>query len=94
MQRTPVIVRNIAGMPEIIQESGGYTYDTDHQLLAAMDKLLSDAEHRNRVGANGYRALKQKWTPDAHLQSYFALIDEIATARSHLLEKKEANFAV
>ena len=41
MQQTPVIVRNIGGMPEIIQESGGgFAYDTDQQLLMAMDELL------------------------------------------------------
>jgi glycosyltransferase involved in cell wall biosynthesis len=70
MQQTPVIVRNIGGMPEIIQESGGFAYDADQQLLMAMDGLLSDAAYRNRLGANGYRALKQKWTADAHLKSF------------------------
>ena len=95
MQQTPVIVRNIGGMPEIIQESGGgFAYDTDQQLLMAMDELLRDAVYRNRLGANGYRALKQKWTADAHLKSYLALIDEIATARGDLSRKTEPTFAV
>ena len=41
MQQTPVIVRNIGGMPEIIQESGGgFAYDTDQQLLMAMDRTI------------------------------------------------------
>jgi len=95
MQRTPAIVRNIGGMPEIIQESaGGFAYDTDQQLLMAMDELLSDPAYRNRLGANGYRALKQKWSADAHLKSYFALIAEIATARGDLSRKTEPTFAV
>jgi glycosyltransferase involved in cell wall biosynthesis len=95
MQQTPVIVRNIGGMPEIIQESGGgLMYDTDQELLTAMDQLLNDPCYRDRLGASGHKALEQKWSADAHLKSYFALIDEIATARSDLSRKTEPTFAV
>ena len=95
MQQTPVIVRNIGGMPEIIQESGGgLKYDTDQELLTAMDQLLNDSCYRDRLGASGHKALKQKWTADAHLKAYFTLIDEIATARGVLSRKTEPTFAV
>jgi glycosyltransferase involved in cell wall biosynthesis len=95
MQRTPAIVRNIGGMPEIIQESGGgFMYDTDQELLTAMDQLLTDPSYRNRLGACGHKAFEQKWSADAHLKSYFALINEIATARGDLSRKTEPTFAV
>jgi glycosyltransferase involved in cell wall biosynthesis len=95
MQRTPAIVRNIGGMPEIIQESGGgLKYDTDQELLTAMDQLLNDPCYRDRLGVSGHKALGQKWSADAHLKSYFALIDEIATARGDLSRKTEPSLAV
>jgi glycosyltransferase involved in cell wall biosynthesis len=82
MQRTPAIVRNIGGMPEIIQESGGgYIYETDQQLVGAMEALLGDSSHRNLLGARGYEAFTKKWTADAYLASYFGLIRKIAAAR-------------
>jgi glycosyltransferase involved in cell wall biosynthesis len=82
-QRTPVIVRNLGGMPETVQESGGgLIYDTDEELLAAMDQLLADSAYRRRLGLLGHTALEKKWTADAHLQRYFELIGEIAASRS------------
>jgi len=78
LQRTPAIVRNIGGMPEIIQESGGgFVYDTEPELIHAMEKLMSDSSHRNRLGESGFRTLREKWTVDAHMKSYLGLIRQI-----------------
>ena len=83
MQRTPVIVRNIGGMPEIIQESGGgFIYDSEEDLLAAMDRFLADSSCRDDLGRRGYEALKGKWSAEDHLARYFELIDHIASRRS------------
>ena len=82
LQRTPVIVRNIGGMPEIIQESGGgFVYETDQDLVMAMEQLITDVAYRDRLGACGHSALYKKWTADAHLTSYLGLIGQIAAAR-------------
>jgi glycosyltransferase involved in cell wall biosynthesis len=88
MHCTPAIVRNIGGMPEIIQESGGgVIYETDQQLVGAMEALLSDSSRRNLLGARGYEAFTKKWTADAYLASYFGLIRKIAAARDALSAK-------
>jgi glycosyltransferase involved in cell wall biosynthesis len=78
-QRTPVIVRNLGGMPEYAQESsGGLIYDTEEELVAAMERLLEDPSYRRELGFRGYRAYLEKWTPEAHVKQYLALIDGIA----------------
>jgi glycosyltransferase involved in cell wall biosynthesis len=78
-QTTPVIVRNLGGMPEIIEESGGgFVYETEEELVAAMDQLLADLSFRDEVGRRGYQAYQRNWTAEAHLERYFALIGEIA----------------
>jgi glycosyltransferase involved in cell wall biosynthesis len=78
-QKTPAIVRNLGGMPEIIEESGGgFVYETEEELVAGMDQLLADPSYRRQVGWRGYQAYQQNWTPEAHLKRYFALIGEIA----------------
>lgn len=81
-QRTPAIVRNIGGILEIIEGSGGgFIYNTDGELVTAMDQLLADSSYRDRLGARGYDTYQQEWTAEAHLQRYIALIREIAETR-------------
>jgi glycosyltransferase involved in cell wall biosynthesis len=76
-------VRNLGGMPETIQESGGgVIYDTEQELIEAMDRLLQDPLYRQKLGLNGYNAYRKKWTPEAHLKRYFELIEETAAIRA------------
>ena len=81
-QRTPTIVRNLGGMPEIIEESGGgFVYDTEEELVAALGQLLADPSYRRELGLRGYQTYQRSWTPEAHLERYFGLIGEIAQRR-------------
>jgi glycosyltransferase involved in cell wall biosynthesis len=81
-QHTPAIVTNLGGMPEMIQESGGgFVYNTDAELLAAMDQLLADPSRRRDMGVRGYEAYQRNWTAKAHLQGYLALIHQVAATR-------------
>ena len=84
--QAPVIVRNLGGMPEIIEESGGgFVYDTEEELVAAMDQLLENPSRRRELGLCGYQAYQRQWTAEAHLRRYFELIRDIAAARSQPL---------
>jgi glycosyltransferase involved in cell wall biosynthesis len=77
--QTPAIVRRRGGMPELVDESGGgFVYETEEELAAAMEKLM-DPSCRHRLGSQGYDAYQKNWTPEIHLESYFALIDQIAS---------------
>ena len=79
-QSTPAIVRNNGGMPKIIEESGGgFVYDTEKELVSAMDQLSSNQNLRDKMGRRGYDALRQKWQPERHIQRYLELIDQFAT---------------
>jgi glycosyltransferase involved in cell wall biosynthesis len=84
-QQTPAIVRNLGGMAEVIEESrGGFVYDTKEELIAAMDRLLSDPSYRQELGRQGYEAYLQNWTAEAHLKQYFELIHKIATGTARV----------
>ena len=83
-QQTPALVRNLGAMPEMIEESGGgLVYDTDAELVAAMDSLLIDASRRRELGLQGHQAYLRNWTTEVHLQHYFALIREIAATKAN-----------
>jgi glycosyltransferase involved in cell wall biosynthesis len=81
-QRTPVIVADHGGMPEMLEESGGgFVYRTNQELLDAMDQLVASPSLRDELGQRGYSTLQREWTAEAHLRRYLSLIDELAGRR-------------
>jgi glycosyltransferase involved in cell wall biosynthesis len=77
--KAPLIARNRGGLTEIITESdGGLLFTDEEELLAAVERLAGSSALRTSLGENGYRAFVAKWSPEAHLKSYFELIDRIA----------------
>lgn len=77
-QQTPVIARNLGGMKEIIEESsGGALYNSEEELMAAIDQMLADPIYRREMGMHGYEAYQRNWTVDAYLNRYFDLINKI-----------------
>jgi glycosyltransferase involved in cell wall biosynthesis len=77
----PVIVRNLGGMPELVEGGGGLVYDTDEGLLAAMDQLVENPALRSELGQRGFQTYLRQWTVEAHLNKYLKLIEDIASAR-------------
>ena len=79
---TPVIVRNIGGMPKIIAESGGgVAFDDEEHLLEAIDRLIADPHLRRRLGQQGRAAFHQRWTADVHVPQYLSLITRLLESR-------------
>lgn len=81
---TPVIVQDQGGMPELVRESGGgYVYGSDEELVAAMDSLLHDEEHRRSLGYAALNSYREKWTAEKHLDAYLALIEELTVRKNN-----------
>jgi glycosyltransferase involved in cell wall biosynthesis len=85
-QQTPVICRHLGGIPEYVQESGGgLTFETNEQLVAAMDGMIENPSLRRQLGQRGYHVYLRQWTAEAHLNRYLGLVREIAAARGRRL---------
>jgi glycosyltransferase involved in cell wall biosynthesis len=81
-QGTPVLVRNLGGMPELARDSGGgIVYSTNEELESGLDRLLDDPSCRAELAARGHAAYQRLWTTEPHLERYFGLIHEIAARR-------------
>jgi glycosyltransferase involved in cell wall biosynthesis len=94
-QGTPVIVRNRGAMPKIIEASGGgFVFDTDKELLDAMEQLVADQNLREKIGRRGYEALQQKWRADLHVQRYLELVEQIASRREEKLGGEDCSAGV
>ena len=78
-RKTPVIVRDLGALPELIHDSGGgLVFSTDEQLVAAIRSIADSPALRAELGQRGYDAFLERWSREAHLRSYFALLEEAA----------------
>lgn len=81
-RKTPVIVRDLGALPEVVADSGGgFTYKTDEELLSAMLSIASDTSLRHKLGERGYQAFLDKWTREAHLKLYFNVLQDSARGK-------------
>jgi glycosyltransferase involved in cell wall biosynthesis len=72
---TPVIVRRIGALAEMVAESGGgLAFDTLDQCRAAMDSLRLHPERRAELGRRGRLAARERWSRRAHLGAYLGLV--------------------
>ena len=75
-ERTPVVVRDLGALPELVAESGGGLVFRDaSSLVGALGRISRDDALRDSLAENGLRALRGVWSEDAHLRRYFDLID-------------------
>ena len=80
--KAPVIGRSRGGVQEMLRSTGGgLLYETPEQLTAALDRICSDPALRIELGEQGYRATRQVWSADAHVDRYLELIAGIAEKR-------------
>ncbi len=96
-RKTPVIVRDLGALPEVVGDSGGgLVYRTDDELLSAIMKLGTEAETRNSLGENGYRAFIQNWSKEAHLRIYFNFLRDAAMKKMNYVpwESEEDETAI
>ncbi|HEY8769743.1 MAG TPA: glycosyltransferase family 4 protein [Thermoleophilaceae bacterium] len=82
-QGTPVIARELGGAHETVTDSGaGYSYRTDEELLASMESLHTDPALRQSLGERAHSAYLERWSEDAHMSAYLALIEEARAAEA------------
>lgn len=80
---TPTIVSEFGALPEINREAGGgLTYGSLAELGRHIDRLAHDPRLRQPLGDKGRQSYLEKWTPQAHLARYEALINGIRVERN------------
>jgi glycosyltransferase involved in cell wall biosynthesis len=78
-RKTPVIVRDLGALPEVVQDSGGgFIFRTDEELLHAINQLGTSPALRNELGNRGYEAFVGQWSREAHLELYFDFLNRTA----------------
>ncbi len=76
--RTPAIVHRIGALPELVEDcGGGLVYESEDELVEAMEILRADRSRRDELGERGYRAYRRSYSEEVHLNRYFELIQEL-----------------
>jgi glycosyltransferase involved in cell wall biosynthesis len=71
-RKTPVIVRDLGALPEVVHDSGGgFVYRTDEELLEALRAIAASPALRHELGERGYRTFVATWSREPHLGMYF-----------------------
>lgn len=88
---TPVVVRDLGALPELVAESqGGLVFDSTDALTAAIDRLVGDPALARRLGDNGRAARDDRWSEALHLDRYFDLIHRHRRARRVRVDRAHA----
>ncbi len=78
-RKTPVIVRDLGALPELVHDSGGgFVYSTETELLTAINRLATSTELRDKLGEQGYGAFVKWWSKEAHMALYFDFLHKAA----------------
>lgn len=81
---TPVVARNVGPLPELIRRSeAGELFGTADELEAVLRRFLADPSHRQRLAANGVRAVAEHWTESVVVPAYLDLVRRAAVRRGH-----------
>lgn len=81
-QRTPVIATELGAVGELARASGGgITYETEAELVAAMERLRTEPGLRDELGERGHQAFLERWSEEPHLERYLALVEEAREGR-------------
>ena len=72
---TPVIVRALSSLKEIVEtHGGGFTFTTDDELKGAIRKFLDDRTLRDRLGKQGRAAYDAEFAEAPFLQNYLTVV--------------------
>lgn len=87
-RKTPVIVRDLGALPEVVfQSRGGFTYRDNSELVEAARRIYANPSLRAELGLNGYREFLRSWTRPAHLACYARHINEVRLAQFGVSEE-------
>jgi glycosyltransferase involved in cell wall biosynthesis len=78
-RKTPVVVRDLGALPEVVQDTGGgFIYRTDEELIEALRRMAGSPALRTELGEKGYEGVIRWWCREAHLRMYFDYLNCIA----------------
>lgn len=77
---TPVVVRNLGPLPELVEAGGGLIFDTDSSLTAVLQALVDDPAAARRLGAEAAAVARDVFSEARYFRRLFTVIEDVARA--------------
>lgn len=78
----PLVARRLGSLPELVEDTGaGLAYSNSDELASALRILLEEPDVRRRMGTTAKQVYERDLTPEAHLERYFLIIEELLQKR-------------
>lgn len=78
---TPVVVRNLGALPELVAHGGGRLFDGDADMVAVLQGLVDDPEVRAILGREARAVAQEHYGEGRFFRRYFELVGELASER-------------
>jgi glycosyltransferase involved in cell wall biosynthesis len=80
--RTPVVVRRVGPLPEIVESAGaGEVFDTADELVRSLERLVADDARRAALGAAAFAAYEQHYAEDVVVPRFLELAQRAMARR-------------
>ena len=80
---TPVVVRAVGPLPELVEDGGGIAFADDDELARVLQRLVDDGEEADRLGAEARRAAATRFNPDLFFDRYLDVVARLALETGH-----------
>ncbi len=80
---TPVVVRNIGPLPELVEDGGGVVFGDTEELKGTLQALVDDPEAARRMGDRARAVAAQRFGHDDHFRRWFEIVSGAARAKDH-----------
>jgi glycosyltransferase involved in cell wall biosynthesis len=67
----------LGALPEIVRAECGLVYESDRELVDAMEALRTQPDLQQKLEAQAYQIFLEKYTEERHLNQYYKLISEL-----------------
>ncbi len=78
---TPVVVRALGPLPELVSDGGGFTFTTAADLTNVLQRLIDTPGDARRAGEEARRTYEARWTDASLFGGYFDLLAAAAERR-------------
>lgn len=78
---TPVVVRELGPLPELVENGGGLLFDDDRSMVDALQSLVDEPSLGTRLGEEARQTAARRFSEASYFHRYYEVIADVAEER-------------
>ena len=78
---TPVLVRDLGPLPELVEDGGGLVFSDDEDLTSMMQLIVDDPPLARRLGEQAKCSAAARFADNVFFRGYFRIVADTAARR-------------